>query len=334
MPDTTDSYLRDQLVIRRQRLELAAKAGGVPAGIDDLLCEVDAALARMDGGTYGLCEVCHDAVEKDRLLADPLVRLCLDHLSADQRRRLEEDLELAGQLQRGLLPESHPQLRGWQVSYHYRPLGLVSGDYCDLVARQNGTTSLFFAVGDVSGKGVAASMLVSQLHAIIRTLTSGDISPQVVVERASHIFCGTTMSNFFATLICGRADQSGGIELCNAGHCPALVTHDGVIQRLVATGVPIGMFCDGRYSTQSVRLDPGDTLFVYSDGVSEARSDSDDEYGEARLIELLTQRSELTPEALIDACLEDLNAFRCGRPLLDDVTIMAIQRTPLPDSIG
>jgi len=327
MPDTTESFLRDQLVERRQRLESTATVVGLQGGIAELLEEVDAALTRMDTGTYGLCEACHDPVEKDRLLADPLVRLCLDHLSADQRRALEQDLELAGQLQRGLLPETNLRFGGWTVSYHYRPLGLVSGDYCDLVVPENGTADLFFALGDVSGKGVAASMLMSQLHAIFRTLATTDLPAQALVERASHIFCETTMSSFFATLICGRADPSGGIELCNAGHCPALAGQQGKVTRLEATGVPIGMFCDGRYSTRKVRLAPGETLFLYTDGVSEARSYTDEEFGENRLVEFLEQQSQLAPEALIRACLEDLNAFRSGQPLLDDLTIMAIQRT-------
>ena len=175
MPDTTESFLHDQLVARRQRLESSARVVGLAGGIAELLSEVDAALARIETGTYGLCESCHDTIEKDRLLADPLVRLCLDHLTEGQRRALEQDLEFAGQLQRGLLPQANLQFGGWAVSYHYRPLGLVSGDYCDLVARENGSTDLFFALGDVSGKGVAASMLMSQLHAIFRTLATTDL---------------------------------------------------------------------------------------------------------------------------------------------------------------
>ena len=327
MPEITDSFLRDQLLARRQKLKSTAETVGLKSGIAELLGEVDAALARMETGTYGFCDECHDSVEKDRLLADPLVRLCLDHLTADQRRALERDLELAGQLQQGLLPETNLRFGGWTVSYHYRPLGLVSGDYCDLVPQENGSMNLFFALGDVAGKGVAASLLMSQLHAILRTLTATDLPAQVLVERASRIFCATTMSTFFATLICGRADSSGGIELCNAGHCPALVGQQGKVTRLEATGVPIGMFCDGRYSTQHVQLATGETLFLYTDGVSEAWSRTNEEYGETRLVELLMQKSELAPEALICACLDDLNAFRSGQPLQDDLTIMAIQRT-------
>ena len=327
MPDTAESYLHDQLVARRERLESTAKVAGLQGDITELLNEVDAALARMETGTYGLCEACHDPVESDRLLADPLVRLCLDHLSADQRRALEQDLELAGQLQRGLLPETNLRFGGWTVSYHYRPLGLVSGDYCDLVVGGNGSTNLFFALGDVSGKGVAASMLMSQLHAIFRTLAATELPAEALVERASRIFCETTMSTFFATLICGRADSSGEIELCNAGHCPALLSQEEKVTRLEATGVPIGMFCDGRYSTRHVQLAPGETLFLYTDGVSEARSCTDEEYGENRLVEFLVQQSHLPPDALTRACLDDLNTFRSGQPLLDDLTIMAIQRT-------
>ena len=202
----------------------------------------------------------------------------------------------------------------------------MSGDYCDLVVRENGSTNLFFALGDVSGKGVAASLLMSQLHAIFRTLTVTNLPAQALVERASHIFCEMTTPTFFATLICGRADSSGGIELCNAGHCPALAVQNGGVTRLEATGVPIGMFCEGRYTTRQVRLVPGETLFLYTDGVSEARSYADEEYGENRLVEFLMWQSQLPPEALIRACLDDLNAFRSGQSLLDDLTVMAIQR--------
>lgn len=327
MPDITESFLRDQLLVRRQRLETAALVASPQNGILELLGEVDAALSRMEAGTYGICEACHEPVEKDRLLTDPLIRLCVDHLNSEQRRALEQDLELAAELQRSLLPETNSSFGGWNISHHYRPVGLVSGDYCDVVARENGTKELFFALGDVSGKGVAASMLMSQLHAILRTLASGDLPVQYLVERAGRIFCETTMSSFFATLVCGRADSSGGIELCNAGHCPALAVQQGRITRLEATGVPLGMFCDGRYSTQHVELAPGETLFLYTDGFSEARSARDEEYGETRLMELLARRCQLQPEALIHACLDDLNSFQAGQPLHDDLTIMAIQRS-------
>lgn len=326
MPDMTEDFLRDQLVMRRQMLQSAASAATQPRGIAELLDEVDAALERMDAGTYGICEVCHDTVEEDRLLADPLVKLCLDHLTSQQRRALEQDLELASQLQRGLLPQANLSFGGWITSYHYQPLGMVSGDYCDLVVRENGTQSLFFALGDVSGKGVAASMLMSQLHAIFRTLTTAGVPTQSLVERAGRIICESTLSTLFATLICGRADSSGHLEFCNAGHCPALLVRGGKITRYEASGVPLGMFCDGHYATQELQMRPGDTLFLYTDGLSEARTADNEEYGETRLVETLSRRPDLPPDDLIKACLEDEALFRSGHPLLDDLTILAIQR--------
>jgi phosphoserine phosphatase RsbU/P len=244
----------------------------------------------METGTYGICEECQEPVEKDRLLADPLVRYCLDHLTQSQRRALEQDLELASQLQRELLPKKNLSLDGWEVSYHYEPLGMVSGDYCDVVIHENESKGLFFALGDASGKGFAASMLMAQLHAILRTLIATGLPVQALVERAGRVFCESTMSSLFATLICGRAGASGEIEICNAGHCPALLVQAGKVTRLEATGVPLGLFCTGTYPPQRARLAPGDSLFLYTDGLSEARSSNNEEYGEDRLAEVLTQR--------------------------------------------
>ncbi len=326
MAEVTETFLREQLLARRQKLESAMVAGRQTQSLQQLIHEVDSALQRMDAGTYGLCDACHEAIEKDRLIADPLICYCLDHLTADQRRALEQDLELAARVQRELLPRQHLTYGGWEACYQYEPLGLVSGDYCDVVVHEGASKSLFFALGDVSGKGVAASMLMAHLHAIFRTLIATGLPVDELVARASRIFSESTMSNLFATLVFGRANVSGEIEICNAGHCPALVIQAGQVTRVEATGVPLGMFGHGQYSTQKVLLGRGDTLFLYTDGVSEARSASGAEYGEGRLAQVVASRHTLPPPALISACLEDLRAFRSGAPLLDDLTVMALRR--------
>jgi sigma-B regulation protein RsbU (phosphoserine phosphatase) len=294
--------------------------------VRQLLDEVDSALERMEAGTFGACETCHETIEKDRLITDPLVRYCLDHLTASQRRALEQDLELASRLQRGLLPSQNLVFAGWDVCYHYQPLGLVSGDYCDVVTHQNEAEDLYFALGDVSGKGIAACMLMSQLHAIFRTLVASGLTVQALVERASRVFCQSTISSLFATLVLVRAGQAGQIEVCNAGHCPALLQQGGAVKELGATGVPLGMFCEGIYPTQNVEMACGDTLFLYTDGVSEARSANEVEYGVERLKELVASSPAPTAQALVAACLDDLEKFQAGAPLLDDVTVMAIRR--------
>ncbi len=326
MGDITDSFLREQLLDRRQRLHSTIAESEEAASLVRLLKEVDSALERMDTGSYGICEFCREPVEKERLIADPLVRYCLDHLTTDQQRALEQDLELASNLQRELLPKQNLSSDGWELYYHYEPLGPVSGDYCDIISPGTEPKSLFFALGDASGKGVTASILMTHLHAIFRTLIGIGLPVQQLVGRASRIFRESTMSPYFATLVFGKASVSGEIELCNAGHCPPLWVRGGKVARLEATGIPLGMFYDGQYSAQKIALAPGDSLLLYTDGLSEARDTNDREYGETRLAKLVGDRHDFPPRALVEACLEDLTTFRSGAPIKDDLTVMAIRR--------
>ena len=330
MADVTGSFLREQLLDRRQRLDSAIAESGDSAGLVQLLNEVDSALRRMDNGSYGICEVCHESVEKPRLVADPLVRFCLDHLTADQQRALEQDLELASQLQRELLPEETVSYDGWQICYHYQPVGPVSGDYCDVIVgagRGDGDgRELFFALGDASGKGVAASMLMAHLHAIFRTLAASGLPLHELVGRASRIFRDSMMSPYFATLVCGKANASGRIEICNAGHCPPLVIQNGKVTRLEASGLPLGLFRGGQYTAQTLDLSPGDSLFLYTDGLSEARSRADEEYGEDRVAEVVAGHLSLDPRGLIHACIKSVTEFRSGAPMTDDLAAMAVRR--------
>src|SRR2546428_12597048 len=152
------TYLRTELEQRRERLHVALHSSAADPSLSQLLTAVDEALRRTDQETLGLCETCHDSVEPERLLAEPLVRFCLDHLTSVEQRALESDLSLAARIQRALLPSLGLAPTGWDVRFHYQPAGVVSGDYCDLFETDGG---LLFALGDVSGKGVAASMLMS-----------------------------------------------------------------------------------------------------------------------------------------------------------------------------
>jgi len=319
--------LREQLLDRRQRLESVIAEFGEAAHLVRLLQEVNATLERMDHGAYGLCEVCHEPIEEDRLVADPFITTCLDHLTAQQRRSLEQDLELASQVQRQWLPKPHLSFNGWEIDYHYEPAGPVSGDYCDVMIPERNGGDFFFLLGDVSGKGVAASMLMAHLHAMFRSLMDVGLPVNQLVERANRVFCESTLSAQFATLVCGRADGAGEIEVCNAGHCPPLVVQGGEVTSLAATGLPIGMFCSGQYAVKTVRLAVGDSLVLYTDGLSEARGRSDAEYGIPRLSMLLKARHALVPQALIQACLEDLTDFRAGAPPTDDLAMMVLRRT-------
>lgn len=325
-PSTMESsYLRGQLEQRRQRLAKASTLTPTDQSLTDLAAQVDEALARMDAGTYGICDECHDTVEKERLLTDPLVRLCLDHLSASERRALESDLELAAKVQRALLPPRDLHAAGWQAHYHYSPLGAVSGDYVDLILSEAGSGSLIFAIGDVSGKGVAASMLMSQLSAVLRSLISVGMPLDELLMRMNSLLSESVMAGQFATLVVGRAAKSGAIELVSAGHLPALRVGNGRVEAIHSTALPIGMFSELNPVLHQLSLAPGESLVLFTDGISEQMNPAGNEFGTTRLSELVAAHRELEPRALVAACLNHLEAFQSAAPKTDDRTLLALR---------
>jgi sigma-B regulation protein RsbU (phosphoserine phosphatase) len=323
MATAQQAYLRTELEQRRERLHEALHSPAADASLSELLTAVDTALSRIDQGTFGLCETCHDTIEAERLLADPLVRFCLDHLTTAEQRALESDLSLAARIQRALLPKPGLTPKGWDVHYHYQPAGMVSGDYCDLFETDGG---LLFMLGDVSGKGVAASMLMSHLHATFRSLAEAGLPLDRMVQDANRIFCESTLAGQFATLVVGRAAHDGSVEFVSAGHLPVLhIRGDGATPN-DSTGVPLGMFCDTRFPVHRLTLAHGDTLFLYTDGLTEAQNRAGAEYGLQRIRALATRHTGMEPAGLISKCLEDLLSFGEGLKQTDDLTLLAVQR--------
>jgi sigma-B regulation protein RsbU (phosphoserine phosphatase) len=330
----TDLHLlRDQLVLRRNKLEDAAvraqsmaAARTQTANLLMLLEQVDRALERVDAGSYGLCEACHDTIESERLLADPLTQVCLGCLKPEEARALERDLELAARIQTGLLPKQDLHAGNWKVSYHYGPAGPVSGDYCDVVTHGQ---DLYFMLGDVSGKGVAASMLMANLHAMFRALVPAGLELHQLVERANRIFCESTLPTQYATLICGKAKQCGSVEISNSGHlAPLHAARDGV-HAIEATTVPVGLFCDQQFTTTKVDFSPNDSLVLYTDGVTEALGVDGSEYGPQRLSTLIADCRNRGSRELVQDCINDLLAFRASAQKFDDQTLMVLRFEPV-----
>lgn len=326
-----DPYLRDQLEKRRAVLKTAISSGPTveaPGGarLVGLLQEVDSALQRMDEGTYGICDTCHDTVEKERLIADPLVRLCLDHLTSDEQRALERDLELASQVQRGLLPQTDTRFGDWRIHYQYKPAGIVSGDYCDLIPPANEDGKLIFLLGDVAGKGVAASLLMTHLNAMFRSLARIDLELDKLLEIANRLFCESTIAGQYATLVCGRTSKTGEVEIGNAGHSPALLISQSGVKQIGSTGLPLGMFSTSRYAVHRIRMEPRDSLLLFTDGISEARDLSGKEYGIGELSVAAGGRHGWPSKELVSACLKDIERYSFGARQADDQTLMAVHR--------
>lgn len=319
-----DLAFRTQLTTRKRKLEDALTISPDREYLTDLLQEVDAALGRVESGTFGLCEVCHDPIESDRLAADPLARFCLDHLTPLQQRDLEQDLNLAAHIQSALLPKRDIVHSGWRAAYHYEPAGPVSGDYCDLVPVENG--DLFFMLGDVSGKGVPASMLMAHLHALFHALIPVNLPLVQMVERASRVFCESTMANQYATLVCGKAGQQGEIELCNAGHLPPLWVRDSEIRSIEATGLPLGLFCSEKFSANKIRLNRGEQLVLFSDGLTETQNSMGAEFGVQPLMEMARKHRGSSARELVSAFSAKAENFRSDSPRRDDLTLLVLER--------
>ncbi len=324
MGATLNNFMRQQLLDRKLRLEHATDHHDDSAQLRGLLEEVDGALARIDNGSFGICESCHESIEADRIIADPLVRICLDHLTKQEREALEEDLQLAAKVQRGLLPRQGFRGDGWNICYHYEAAGVVSGDYCDVI--DAGEAGVYFMVGDVSGKGMAASMLMAHLHAMFRTLISVQLPLACMLKHASRVFAESTLPSQYATLVCGRAMPDGTVELSNAGHPPPLLVRNGTVEPFEQSDLPVGLFASEEFTVTELHFKPGDGLVLYSDGVSEAVGPYGDEYSAGRLQKIIQGRDLANAKTLIAACRDDLKAFRGTAPKLDDVTLFVLGR--------
>jgi len=313
--------LRPRIMEKRARLQAAAQTVSAEY-VNELLAEIDSALRRIDNGSYGICEVCKDSIEADRLQQNPLERFCLDHLDQRERRAHEKDLELATQIQGQLLPGSDIKTQTWGAHYRYQPAGIVGGDYCEIVPSADGA-SLFFALGDVTGKGVAASLLMAHLSAIFRSLLSLDLPLADMMVRANRLFCESTPATHYATLVAGRAAATG-VDLCNAGHCRPLVLRRDGTDQIDPTGLPLGLFYSSEYTIQRVALDPRDSLVLYSDGITEAQDPDGDAYEEDRLIGCLRGHMERDAVLMADGVLTDVARFRRAAPQQDDMTLLVL----------
>jgi serine phosphatase RsbU (regulator of sigma subunit) len=209
----------------------------------------------------------------------------------------------------------------WSGHFLHLPHGVVSGDYVDVLAPGGPRDELLVMVGDVSGKGVAAALLMSQLHAVVRaTVGSGLVE---MVERANRLLCAASPSNSFATLVAARLQPDGEVELCTAGHTSPLLVAASGITELPADGMPLGLFCDAAFATRRLHLAPGDALLLFTDGLTESTSADGVELGSQGLRAALAVASWRTPAELVGQA----HAATVGHHRHDDLTVLAVARS-------
>jgi sigma-B regulation protein RsbU (phosphoserine phosphatase) len=243
------------------------------------------------------------------------------------KQRLEEEMNLARQIQVDLLPESPPQGKSFSITAYSQPSRTVGGDFYDFVKTDdNGGFALVIA--DVSGKGMPAALMAAQIQAALRSEVCNHRMVSDTVTNVNNIVTNlSSSSGKYATLFYGEFHpESGEFEFSNAGHnFPVLVRSDGSHELLSAGGTIVGAFERTSYDAQRVRLKPNDIVFFYTDGLSEAQDEKEEEYGEKRILEFIRQHRRETPEVIKEGILKQVDQFSCSKTPEDDTTIVIIK---------
>ncbi len=243
-----------------------------------------------------------------------------------ERERLERDVALARQIQVGLLPKALPEIEGWQLYAHNIPSRGVSGDFYKLELVDDGSCAIM--VADVSGKGIAASLLTASLEALAAGPIHDGVAPEVICDRVSHLLFERTPPEKYATGFVASFDPVSGVfRYCNAGHNPAIVLRTGgEVELLGSTGMPLGILPTGVYAAGDLTLEMGDTVVLYTDGLTEAENPEEEEYGEARLAELCAKHRGESLDDLAATISTDQDAYVRGVPYVDDRTVVLVRR--------
>lgn len=241
-------------------------------------------------------------------------------------REIEKELSLAARIQRRLLPAEPPVVAGYQLAGMNKPCKAVGGDTFDYIMRDNGRLGI--ALGDVSGKGIGAALIMAMFQSAFRAHAGTDIGLRELVSRLNKAVCQNAEDGKFITFFCAEIDlESHVLRYVNAGHNPPLLIRaGGELEKLSTGGIILGFLPDSPYSVAETGMGPGDVLVMYSDGITEAFSPSEEEYGEARLEQLLLAERGRTPVEIQDAIVRSVAEFSLGGEQDDDMTLSLLKR--------
>lgn len=254
------------------------------------------------------------AIENARLYRDSM-----------EKARIEQELRIASQIQQALLPQGRKQGGFFDAMGASVPCRAIGGDFFDYLDLSDGRFG--FALGDVAGKGPPAALLTAVLQGIFAAHTFVTVEPRETVSRVNVALIHRSIESRFATIFFGVLDQQGRLTYCNAGHnAPLLIGRRGV-RRLEEGGLIVGMFEHASYAQETVELDPGDVVVVFSDGVSEALNASNEEFGEQRLQSIISAHLGDGPDAMLARVLDAVREFSTGAAQNDDVTALVVRYT-------
>lgn len=258
------------------------------------------------------------AIERARLLDEAMAR-----------RHLERELAIARQIQTSFLPESDPQIPGYDVAGVNLPYSEVGGDYFDFIRIVENQWGI--AISDVSGKGIPAALLMAAYRASLLAEIRNHYTLRSIFAKVNTLLHESTDRGKFVTAFYGVLDSKNHVfTFSNAGHDPPLLRHaDGSVESLTEGGLALGVLPDSRYEERPFGVRPGDILLLFTDGVSEATSSSGEQFGPGRLEQLLAEVESKSARGIVDAVVEGVTAFAGGTGALsDDLTVVCVKRLP------
>jgi len=241
-------------------------------------------------------------------------------------KRIKEELRMAFKIQRDLLPKELPKIKNYEISAVNIPARSVSGDYYDFEKDNN---LVHFCLGDVSGKGMPAALLAANLQATLRGQALLNSFITDTLKNTNYILYNNTSPEKFATLFYGVLDPiNNKLKYSNAGHNPPFFvqTNKNKIKRLEKGGMILGIMEDSEYEEETVHFEKGDLLLIYSDGISEAMNEKEEEFGEKNIETFISKDTDKSAKEITDTLLEEVKKFVGKTPQSDDMTIIAIKR--------
>jgi serine phosphatase RsbU (regulator of sigma subunit) len=263
-----------------------------------------------------------DLQAKNKALTQAYLDLHRAQAALIEKEKLEREMEIARDIQKRILPKQIPELKGWQISAHWEPAMAVGGDFYDFLPHPDGRLGLLIA--DVTGKGVSAALVMATTCSVLRAVSEAGVSPGAVLQRVNGLLHPYMPRNMFVTCFYGLLDPSTGVfHYANAGHNLPLISNAGYVQELHARGMPLGLMPEMVYEEKEARLQPGDGLLLYTDGIVEAHNPDRDMFGMPRLRDCLAEIS--CNSETIDTLLAHLAAFTGPEwEQEDDVTFVVL----------
>jgi sigma-B regulation protein RsbU (phosphoserine phosphatase) len=288
---------------------------------------IESSLDKVEGGIFGLCEICHEDVDTPLLEMDYTSSICLGHFTPQEVESLELELELAQTVQKSLLPQQIPDSPYLDIAAFSRPAQVIGGDYFDFFQFADGRQG--FAVADVAGHGISAALHMASIQALLRTLIPTSNSPAAVVQHIHRLLIHNLRFANFVTLFLAAYDpDSDTLTYCNAGHNPPLLLGSGgngvrSSRWLDPTGPAVGLVEGMIQGEAAVQVSPGDILVMYTDGITEAMDAQGEQFGYERLARVVNRWANGSSSELVQHIRQELQEFTLEEALADDTTILA-----------